>query len=69
MQFYRHHDGNSHEKHAEPNATPTKPGQLQEKEVNHFKDEVWSKVFALMDENILLCLEEDMEDGFNMSGI
>jgi hypothetical protein len=45
-----------------PNATPTKPGQQREKEVNHFKDEVWTKVYAQMDETIALCVEADMED-------
>jgi hypothetical protein len=45
-----------------PNATPTKPGQQQEKEVNHFEDEVWTKVYAQMDATIALCVEADMED-------
>jgi hypothetical protein len=45
-----------------PNATPTKPGQLQEKEVNQFEDEVWSKVYAQMDATIVAFLDEDMED-------
>lgn len=45
-----------------PNATPTRPGQLQEKEVNHFEDEVWSKVYSLMDASIVMCLDEDMND-------
>jgi hypothetical protein len=45
-----------------PNAIPTKPGQLQEKEVNHFEDEVWSKVYSLMDASIVMCLDEDMND-------
>lgn len=51
-----------------PHTTPTKPGTQQEKEVNNFENEVWLKVFALMDENIMLSLEEDMEDA-NMSGL
>jgi hypothetical protein len=48
-----------------PNATPTKPGQLQEKEVNHFKDEVWSKVFK---ESIIVSDDDDdMEDAIDLS--
>ena len=50
-----------------PNATPTKPGQLQEKEVNQFEDEVWSKVYAQMDATIVMCLDEDMEDATDVS--
>ena len=50
-----------------PNATPTKPGQLQEKEVNQFEDEVWSKVYAQMDASIVMCLDEDMEDAIDVS--
>jgi hypothetical protein len=36
-----------------PNASPTKPAQLQEKEIDHFEDEVWSKVYELMDRSIV----------------
>jgi hypothetical protein len=36
-----------------PNALPTKPAQLQEKEIDHFEDEVWSKVYELMDRSIV----------------
>jgi hypothetical protein len=50
-----------------PNATPTKPGQLQEKEVNHFEDEVWSKVFALVEESVVTCSDDDMEDAIDVS--
>jgi hypothetical protein len=45
-----------------PNTTPTKPGQLQDKEVNQVEDEVWSKVYSLMDASIAMCLDEDMND-------
>lgn len=45
-----------------PNATPTKPGLLQEKEINHLEDEVWSKVYAQMDASIVMCSDDDMED-------
>jgi hypothetical protein len=45
-----------------PNATPTKPGRQQEKEVNDFKDEVSSKVHKLMDESLVWCSDDDMED-------
>jgi len=44
-----------------PNATPTKPGQLQEKEVNQFQDEVWVKVYAQMNAAIAAFAEEDAE--------
>jgi len=37
-------------------AMPTKPGHLQEKEINHYKKEVWSKVYAIKDS------DDDMED-------
>jgi hypothetical protein len=50
-----------------PNATPTKPGQLQEKEVNHFQDEVWLKVFALVDESVRMCPDDDMKDAIHVS--
>jgi hypothetical protein len=43
-----------------PNATPTKPGPLREKEVNRFQDEVWLKVFyTQMDEAMEICKTED----------
>ena len=45
-----------------PNATPTKPGQLREKEINQFEDEVWTKVYAQMDATIALLRDEDMKD-------
>jgi hypothetical protein len=46
-----------------PNASPTKPAQLQEKEIDHFEDEVWSKVYELMDKSIVTGLVEDFEMG------
>lgn len=45
-----------------PNVTPAKPGQLREKEINHFEDEVWSKVYAQIDASIVMCSDDDMED-------
>lgn len=50
-----------------PNATPTKPGQLREKEVNHFKDEAWSKVYTILDESVVICSDDDMEDVVDVS--
>jgi hypothetical protein len=47
-----------------PNATPTKPGQQQEKEINNFNDEVWSKVFA---DSIVPCSDDDMEGVIDFS--
>jgi hypothetical protein len=41
-----------------PNATPTKPGQLQ----------VWSKV-ALVNERVVMCSDDDLEDAINVSRI
>jgi hypothetical protein len=32
-----------------PNASLTKAGPLQDKEVNCFQDEIWSKVYASME--------------------
>jgi hypothetical protein len=52
-----------------PNASPTKPGQLQEKEVNHYKDEVWSKVSALVEESVVMCSDDDIEDAIDVSRI
>jgi hypothetical protein len=57
-----------------PNATPTKPGQQQEKEINDFEDEVWSKVYEQMDRSIVTGLAEyigdiDMEDPIWKQGI
>ena len=52
-----------------PNVTPTKPGQLQEKEVNHYKDEVWSKIYALVEESVVMCSDDDMEDAIDVSRI
>jgi hypothetical protein len=44
-----------------PNAGP-----LREKEVGHFKDEVWSKVYALIEESVV-CSDDDMEDAVDVS--
>jgi hypothetical protein len=52
-----------------PNATPTKPGLLREKEVNQFKDEVWSKVYTLVNESVVACSDDDMEDAIDVSRI
>jgi len=49
-----------------PNATPTKPSQLRE-EVNHFKDEVWSKVYMILDKSVVICSDDDMEDVVDVS--
>jgi hypothetical protein len=49
-----------------PNITPTKPGLQQEKEINEFEDEVWSKVYAEMDKTIVMCFQEDMKDAIDM---
>jgi len=53
------------------NASPTKTGQLQEKEVNHYTDEVWLKVYALVKESVAICPDpdDDMEDAFDVSRI
>lgn len=49
-----------------PNATPTKPGQLQEKEINQSKDDVWSKALALIEESIVVGSDDDMEDAIDL---
>jgi hypothetical protein len=47
-----------------PNASPTKPGVLQDKEIHDFDNEVWSKVYTLMDESLAVDdgSDDDMED-------
>lgn len=42
-----------------PTATPTKPGELQDKEVHSFEGEVWAKIYRRMNASIL---EDDDED-------
>ena len=46
-----------------PNALPTRPSQQQEKEINHFQEEVLAKVYKQMDRSIVtgLVLDIDME--------
>jgi hypothetical protein len=44
------------------NATPTKPSQQRDSEVNQLEDEVWRKAWADVDESIRVCEEEDMKD-------
>ncbi|MCJ1383559.1 hypothetical protein MMC17_006673 [Xylographa soralifera] len=46
-----------------PTATPTKPGVLQDKEIHNFDDEVWSKVYTLMDESMII--DDDSDDNAN----
>lgn len=52
-----------------PTATPTKPGPLQDKEIHNFDDEVWSKVYTLMDESMVLGddSDDDMNDVVDLS--
>ena len=52
-----------------PTVTPTKPGVLQDKEIHNFKDEVWSKVYRLMDESIVVGddNDDDMKDVIDLS--
>lgn len=52
-----------------PTATPTKPGVLQDKEIHNFDDEVWSKVYALMDESLVVGddSDDDMNDVVDLS--
>ena len=35
-----------------PTATPTKPGKQQDKEIQDFGDEVWSKVYNCLDKSL-----------------
>lgn len=50
-------------------STPTKPGVLQDKEIHNFDDEVWSKVYALMDESLVVGddSDDDMNDVVDLS--
>lgn len=50
-----------------PNASSTKPGQLQEKEVSHFESEVWLKVFTHVEESIIVGSDDNMEDVIDLS--
>jgi hypothetical protein len=50
-----------------PNASSTKPGQLQEKEVGQFEGEVWLKVFRHVEESIVVGSDDDMEDVIDLS--
>ena len=52
-----------------PTATPTKPGVLRDKEIHNFDDEVWSKVYTLMDESIVVGddSDDDMNDVVDLS--
>lgn len=45
-----------------PTASPTKPGVTQDKEINNFEDEVWGKVYKLMDESLVVVDDDDMDD-------
>jgi hypothetical protein len=49
-----------------PNATPTKAGRLREKDVNHYKDEVWSNVYN-SNEILALDSDDDMGDAVDVS--
>lgn len=42
-----------------PNATPTKPGDQREREINEFETEVWDPVFVKIQEVARICEEED----------
>lgn len=46
-----------------PNATPTKPVEQQEKEINHFKGEIWSKLF----DSMVVDSDDDMGDVIDLS--
>lgn len=49
-----------------PTVTPTSPGPLQDKDIRHFDDEVWSRIYGLMDESLAVD-DDDMDDVFDMS--
>ena len=42
-----------------PTATPTKPGKQQDKEIQDFDDEVWSKVYKFIDEGLRVSDDSD----------
>ena len=42
-----------------PTATPTKPGKQQDKEIQDFEDEVWSKYYKLRDESLRVDNDSD----------
>ncbi|KAK3174086.1 hypothetical protein OEA41_001330 [Lepraria neglecta] len=53
-----------------PTASPTKPGVLQDKEIHHFDDEVWSKVYKSMKESLVVDDGDDnMDDVIDLSRV
>jgi hypothetical protein len=52
------------------NASPTKPGELQEKEIQNFEGDAWEEAYKLMDACVAMCLDdpEVMENIFEMPG-
>ncbi|KAL9600104.1 MAG: hypothetical protein Q9179_003335 [Wetmoreana sp. 5 TL-2023] len=50
-----------------PTASPTKPGEQQKKEVQHYNEEVWSKIYKHMDNSLIVLDDSDegMEDAFS----
>lgn len=54
-----------------PTAIPRKPGKQQDKEIQDFDDEVWSKVYKLMDETLMVGddSDDDMDNMIDLSEV
>lgn len=48
-----------------PTSTPTKPGGVQDKEVQAFEDEIWSKIYKQIDE----CKVDDDDGEYDMTDV
>lgn len=51
-----------------PTAIPTKPGKQQDKEIQNYDDEVWSKTYKLMGESLMVGDDSD-DDMLTLSRI
>ena len=50
-----------------PTTTPTKPGLQQDREVSEFQDEVWTEIYALIDESVCVPSHCNPDDAIYLS--
>lgn len=50
-----------------PTTTPIKPGLQRDREVSEFEDEVWTKVYALIDESVCVPSHYNPDDAIDLS--
>ena len=50
-----------------PITTPTKPGLQRDREVSEFQDEVWTRVYALIDESVCVPSHCNPDDAIDLS--